>query len=412
MLLLHDRQAQETEGRKDPDALIREARRLRRRRQIRTVSIVAILAAGAALAFWLLPALSTQNLGRRDPVQRTATVTLGAVVTPKTPSAMTVGPGGALYVVDTGRDQIVRLLANGKFAVVAGSGKRGFSGDGGSALHARLRLEYDSGIAVARNGAVFFSDSGNERVREVLPDGIIRTVAGGGTTPLRTTSIRARDAILATGLGDWTGVAGLAIGPGGNLYLALPGGVYELDRDGILRHVFGARWNPNHVLTWDANPAGKGDFIAAVRIAFDRAGDLFVAAGGAWGLYERAGNGEARFVEVLRADGFYGSLAASPTGDLVAIAGTGLQTVSPSGIAKPLTAHPKRLQDALNHALRHVTKPAPPHMDLNYFEGGPGIAVAPNGTIYADQDRGVWSGATGVVAISRTGHIKTIWLSN
>ncbi len=406
MLLLYHRQDQEPEERMDPDALIREARRLRRRRWIRSVSIFAILAAGAALALGVLPSSSTQNLGRRERVQRSASGMVGAVVTPKTPSAMAVGPGGALFVIDTGRDQILRLLANGKFGVVAGSGKRGFSGDGGGALRARLRLEYDSGIAVARDGAVFFADSGNEHVREVLPDGTIRTVAGGGRTPLKTTPIRARDAVLAAGLGDWTGVAGLAIGPDGNLYLGLPGGVYELDRDGMLRHVFGARWNPDHVLTWDTNPAGKGDFIAAVRIAFDRAGDLFVAAGGAWGLYERASDGKTRFVEVLRADGFYGSLAASPTGDLVAVAGTGIQTVSPSGIAKPLTSHRQRLQAALNQALRPQ-----PGMGLNHFQGGGGIAAAPNGTIYADQDKDVWSGKAGILAISPAGHVKTIWVS-
>jgi hypothetical protein len=35
---------------------------------------------------------------------------------------------------------------------------------------------------VARDGTVFFSDYGNNRVRAVLPDGTIKTVAGDGRT--------------------------------------------------------------------------------------------------------------------------------------------------------------------------------------------------------------------------------------
>jgi hypothetical protein len=327
---------------------------------------------------------------------------------------LTVSPGGVLYVVDIGRDQILRRLPDGKFAVVAGSGKAGFSGDGRPAVDARLRLGFDSGIAVTKAGALLFADSGNERVREVLPDGIIQTIAGGGATPLGTRPVRGRAARLGEPSSGSAALAGLAIGPGASLYLALPGGVYKLAHDGILTHVVGGRWNPNNVLAWDKNPAGKGDFAPADRIAVDRAGDLFVAGGGGWGLYERASNGTTRFVEVFRGDGagFWGALATGPTGTVIGIDNSGVQILSGSGHAKPLTDDPKQLQLALNRALEPRPKASGSGPHTYYFRGGYGIAAAPNGTIYVDQDSGIWSLDSGILAISPDGHVETIWLSH
>jgi hypothetical protein len=57
-------------------------------------------------------------------------------------------------------------------------------------------------------------------------------------------------------------------------------------------------------------------------------------------------------------------------------------------------------------------KPAPSGIDTNYFRGGYGIAVSPNGTIYVDQDTDVWSMASGILTISPAGYVKTIWLAH
>ena len=83
---------------------------------------------------------------------------------------------GNLYLTDGSRvlevDPATRQLL-----VVAGTGKIGFAGDGHSALEARL--SYPRGVAVARNGDVYFADS--DRIRMVsATTGIISTVAGNG----------------------------------------------------------------------------------------------------------------------------------------------------------------------------------------------------------------------------------------
>ena len=105
----------------------------------------------------------------------------------KHPYGLTVARNGDLYIVDVGRDQVLRRLPSGKFHVVAGDGRRGFSGDGGLATAAELNLSVSSGIVIANDGTLYIADSGNDRVRAVSPDGTIRTVAGDGR-PVATTA--------------------------------------------------------------------------------------------------------------------------------------------------------------------------------------------------------------------------------
>ena len=63
---------------------------------------------------------------------------------------------------------------------VAGTGVRGFSGDGGPATAARLAGA--EGIAVDALGSVYIADYNNSRVRKVRSDGTITTIAGDGRT--------------------------------------------------------------------------------------------------------------------------------------------------------------------------------------------------------------------------------------
>jgi hypothetical protein len=65
-------------------------------------------------------------------------------------------------------------------STVAGTGVRGFSGDAGVATNAQLN--FPAGCALDRAQNLFFADTGNNRIREVDTNGIIRTVAGNGLT--------------------------------------------------------------------------------------------------------------------------------------------------------------------------------------------------------------------------------------
>ena len=74
-----------------------------------------------------------------------------------------------------------RSVLPGIIRTVAGTGVRGFSGDGGIATQAQLDSPY--GILLDPRGNLFVADLGNSRVRRIAPDGTITTVAGGGSLP-------------------------------------------------------------------------------------------------------------------------------------------------------------------------------------------------------------------------------------
>src|SRR5206468_571762 len=96
------------------------------------------------------------------------------------PSDTAVESDGTVLIADSGNDAIRQVAPDGKISTVAGSGAAGFAGDGGPAASARLRDPHD--VAAASNGGYLISDTGNDRVRRVAPDGTISTVAGNGTS--------------------------------------------------------------------------------------------------------------------------------------------------------------------------------------------------------------------------------------
>jgi uncharacterized protein (TIGR03437 family) len=93
------------------------------------------------------------------------------------PYGLAVDAAGNLYIADNGNNRIRRVGTDGKISTVAGTGTAGNSGDGGPATSAQLRQP--SGVALDTSGDIFIADYGNSRIREITPDGIIHTVAGG-----------------------------------------------------------------------------------------------------------------------------------------------------------------------------------------------------------------------------------------
>lgn len=95
------------------------------------------------------------------------------------PSAVAVDPLGNIYVADYYNNAVRKIDASGIITTFAGTGVAGYSGDGGSAVNAKLRNP--SGVAVFGFGPVFISDQGNNVVRMVNSSGIITNYAGSYT---------------------------------------------------------------------------------------------------------------------------------------------------------------------------------------------------------------------------------------
>ncbi|HYD46836.1 MAG TPA: hypothetical protein VEB21_00735, partial [Terriglobales bacterium] len=103
-----------------------------------------------------------------------------------TPKGQSAPPAGRIvldaqdriYVADTG-NHVVRLIdTDGTIRTIAGSNVAGYDGDGGPATAAQLNTPSD--IALSPAGILYIADTMNNVIRAVSPDGIISTVAGTG----------------------------------------------------------------------------------------------------------------------------------------------------------------------------------------------------------------------------------------
>ncbi|MGI8511021.1 MAG: hypothetical protein ACR2NH_00140, partial [Solirubrobacteraceae bacterium] len=92
------------------------------------------------------------------------------------PFAVSAARDGGFYIADAGVDGVRVVSRNGRIRTVAGTGRRGFAGDGGPARRARLSSPH--GVFALGDGGFLIADTLNHRVRRVLPSGRIVTVAG------------------------------------------------------------------------------------------------------------------------------------------------------------------------------------------------------------------------------------------
>ncbi len=93
------------------------------------------------------------------------------------PLGLAFAADGSLYIADAANHQIKRLVAE-QVEIVAGSGYKGFAGDGGKALAAKFNKPND--VAFDSEGNLYISDQGNNRIRRLDSEGMINTVLGTG----------------------------------------------------------------------------------------------------------------------------------------------------------------------------------------------------------------------------------------
>jgi hypothetical protein len=86
---------------------------------------------------------------------------------------------GGFLIADYVNERIRRVSPAGTITTAAGTGNVGFSGDGGPATAARLNGP--AGVAATPDGGFLIADEWNHRIRRVSPAGTITTVAGSGT---------------------------------------------------------------------------------------------------------------------------------------------------------------------------------------------------------------------------------------
>jgi len=94
-----------------------------------------------------------------------------------TPSALALGPGGNLFVADTGNNRIRKITPEGQVTTVAGDGTAGYV-DGPVA---KAQFNGPIGLAVSERGDIYVADTYNDVIRMITTEGEVTTIAGAGS---------------------------------------------------------------------------------------------------------------------------------------------------------------------------------------------------------------------------------------
>lgn len=235
------------------------------------------------------------------------------------PAGVAYDAAGNLYIAEIAR--IRRIDSAGVITTIAGTGVAGYSGDGGPASEAKVfyagNLTLDSkgniyfaedqihirriaidgsistfaghltngyngegvpaasahmtvkGLAVDSQDQVYFTDPGSARVRVVRQDGNVYTVAGTGVSGTAGENGPAAKAQLLS-------PSGIAFDGAGNLYVADTRRVVKVDRNGVLTRIAGDPSLPLNAPALDEVPA-TATTANAISVAIDSDGNLLVA---------------------------------------------------------------------------------------------------------------------------------------
>jgi hypothetical protein len=350
------------------DAGVIEDARRHQRRQWRRAAIgllvAALLGGVAAIA---AVAISGSSSGTVPADAIPGGLPTGAPATLYAAGPLAVGPNGALYVADVAGDRILVRLPDGRFRVVAGDGKIGFSGDGGPAVDAELSSVSD--LAFSPTGGLYVADGG--RVRVIGRDGVIRTIAGDGRSAPKITN---GTPALSDPLGAGRSRLHIALSRRGDLYIST--GWRREDGGQMLRLTAAGRLD----IVRAAITSGRDRRLplgGAGPIAVDAHGNIDFGGGpGGWAVWQITPDGIAHLVSGSMSAG--GNGGASPIlqrgrgGAIYAGAGSlGIFRVEPHKLISIATLNRSLSRPLLGQVLLPL-----------YF------AFGPNGTLYADDEPG------------------------
>ncbi len=219
------------------------------------------------------------------------------------PNDVVVDAQGVIFVADSGNNQIRRIAPDGTVTTLAGSGERGFAdGQGPTAL-----FNYPAALTLDGTGILYVADFLNNRVRKVLPDGTVSTVAG---------STRG----YVDGLGrsaQFAEPGGLALDGAGNLFVSDSGNnrIRRISTDGKVTTVAGAS---DSGLVDGAGSTAR--FNSPAGLVIDSIGALYVA------------DSDNNCIRRIGPDGYVSTLAGNLTAGFVDGPGSSARFSQPSAV--------------------------------------------------------------------------------
>jgi len=188
------------------------------------------------------------------------------------PYGIALDSKGRLLIADTGNYRIRSVETNGVISPLAGSGTRGYSGDGSWATNAALSQPV--GLAIDSSGAVIFADQGNHRIRKIAMSGVISSIAGSGSYYPAAGGFGG-DGAFATNANLFQ-PKGVSVSSSGNLFIAdsMNNRIRMIGTDGIITTFAGTG---TMGAAGDAGPASDAQLGRPSHVAFDAWGNVFIA---------------------------------------------------------------------------------------------------------------------------------------
>lgn len=143
--------------------------------------------------------------------------------------AFTFDSVGNIYVSTGTGNTILKYGVDGSQTRYAGTGRYGYSGDGGDARQAELALPNE--VETDDEGNLYIADSDNLRIRKVTRQGVISTYAGTGDTGPRGDGVPANEVVL----GD---PSSLYMDHDSTLYVTTYRNIRKVNSEGIISTLF------------------------------------------------------------------------------------------------------------------------------------------------------------------------------
>jgi hypothetical protein len=192
------------------------------------------------------------------------------------PTSTAFDAAGNMYITDQANQRVRVVDTDGIINTFVGTGMAGFSGDGGPAADAQIKLPGGQAappagrITVDKAGNLYIADSANNRIRMVDPDGVISTIAGTGDPTYGGDGGPATKASLSR-------PSDVEIDAEGNLYIADTDNscVRKIDTDGVISTIAGKCGQPGY--DGDGRDAGEALLDRPYGVALDGDGNIYIA---------------------------------------------------------------------------------------------------------------------------------------
>jgi DNA-binding beta-propeller fold protein YncE len=184
--------------------------------------------------------------------------------------SLAVAPSGDLLLADTLNNRVRKIdMQTGIITTIAGTGEKGFGGDGGPATKAQFGGIYCVALD-PRGERLYLADLDNRRIRVVdLKTGIVTTVAGNGQRGVPADGADARSAPLVD-------PRAVAVDAQGNVYVLERAGhaLRVVDASGKIRTVAGTG---QRGFSGDGGEARLATLNGPKHLCIDREGDVLIA---------------------------------------------------------------------------------------------------------------------------------------